>query len=80
MSERCELEVLGISYVGPHCVDADNYEIGVQVQPAPGRPWSLIVLRFRPAEATFLARAMHANPPQVRVDDHLLEQVAAHDT
>ena len=80
MTERCELAVLGVSYVGPHSVEADIYEIDIQVQPAPGAPWRLIGLRFRLREATFLARMMQSNPPQACVDTHLLEQVAAHDT
>jgi hypothetical protein len=80
MSEKCELDVLGISYVGPHCVETDIYQIEVQVQPTPGAPWGHIVLRFRPAEATFLAHMMQSNPPHARTDEHLLAQVAAHDT
>jgi hypothetical protein len=72
--------VLGVSYVGPHSVEADIYEIDIQVQPAPCAPWGFIALRSRSPEATFLARMMQSNPPHARVDTHLLEQVAAHDT
>jgi hypothetical protein len=80
MSEKCELDVLGVSYAGPHSVQSDIYTIEVQVQPTPGAPWGHIALRFRPAEATFLAHVMQSNPPHARVDEHLMEQVAAHDT
>jgi hypothetical protein len=77
MSEKCELDVLEVSYVGPHCYEADIYEIRVQVQPTPGASWGHIALRFRPAQATFLARLVRGNPPRESVDEHLLEQVAA---
>jgi hypothetical protein len=80
MSKKCELNVLEVTYVGPHCVEADLYEIRVQVQPTRGAPWGFIALRFRPAQATFLAHMVRANPPRESVDEHLLEQVAAHDT
>lgn len=80
MTEKCELNVLGVSYVGPHCVEADCYEIVLEVQPARGAPWMHIALRFQAAEATFLAHMMQSNPPHARVDEHLLDQVAAHDT
>ena len=80
MNEKRELDVVGVSYVGPHCVQTDIYEIDVQVQPTLGAPCGLIALRFRPAEAMVLAHMMQSNPPRARVDDHLMDQVAAHDT
>ena len=80
MTERCELDVLGVSYVGPHCVEPDRYEIVLEVQPAPGAPRTQIALRFQAAEATFLAHMVQSNPPHARVDEDLLDQVAAHDT
>ena len=80
MSEECELDVLEVSYVGPHSVEAGIYEIRVQVQPTPGVPWGHIVLRFRPAQSTFLACMVRGHPPRESVDEHLLEQVAALDT
>lgn len=80
MVERCELDVLGVSYVGRHSSDADIYEIELRVAPAPGAPWGLVALKFRAAEATFLAHMIEANPPPARADKHLLDQVAGHDT
>jgi hypothetical protein len=80
MSEKCELDVLGVSYAGPHSVQSDIYTIEVRVQPTPGAPWGHITLHFHPAEATFLAHVMQSNPPRGRVDEHLMEQVAAHET
>jgi hypothetical protein len=80
MSERCELDVLGVSYAGPDPVQGDVYAIEVQVEPTSDAPWRHITLRFRPAEATFLAHTMQSNPPRARDDDHLMEQVAAHET
>jgi hypothetical protein len=80
MSEKSELDVLGVSYAGPHSVQADIYTIEVHVQPTAVAPWGHIALRVRPAEATFLAHVMQSNPPRARLDDHLMEQVAAHDT
>ena len=80
MSEKCDLDVLEISYVGPHCVEADTYEISVRIQPTRGVSCGFIALRFRPAQATFLAHMVQANPPRESVDEHLVEQVAAHET
>jgi hypothetical protein len=80
MSEKRELDVLEVSYVGPHCAEADIYEIELQVQPTPGAPWGLVALRFRPAQATFLSHMIQSNPPREHVDVHLLEQVAALNT
>ncbi len=80
MTEKRELDVVGVSYAGPHCVEPDCYEIVLEVQPAPGAPPMQIALRFHSAEATFLAHMVQSNPPHARVDEDLLDQVAAHDT
>ena len=80
MSETCELDVLEVTYVGPHRAEAGLYEIRVQVQPTPSAPCGFIALRFRPAQATFLAHMTQATSPRESSDKHLLEQVADHDT
>jgi hypothetical protein len=80
MSEKWELDVLSVTYAGPHCVAADTYEIALQVKPAPGVPSESISLRLHTAEAALLALAMQSNPPQTRLDETLLSRVAAHDT
>ena len=80
MGETYEADVSAVVYAGPHCVQPGIYEIEVKVEPAPGASSEYISLRFRPAEATFLAHLLQSNPPQVPAHDHLLDLVAGHDT
>jgi hypothetical protein len=77
MGEQREMEVLGIAYVGPHCVHPESYEIVIHVQAAPNVPAEHIALRFRPSDAAFLALAMQSNPPRPRADERLRDHVAA---
>ncbi|HWI28410.1 MAG TPA: hypothetical protein VN668_15665 [Stellaceae bacterium] len=80
MAESLEVDVLGVTYVGPHCVEPENYEIVVRVRTTPRLGSDHLTLRFRGAEAAFLAAALQANPPRTRRDDRLMDQVAVHDT
>ena len=77
MGAQREVEVLGIAYVGPHCVEPDTYEIVVQVRPAPEAPPEHLALRFRAGEAAFLALAMQSNPPRSSSDERLQDHLAA---
>ena len=77
MSQQREMEVLGVAYVGPHCVHPETYEIVIHVQAAPDAPSEHIALRYRPSDAAFLALAMQSNPPQSHADERLLDHVAA---
>lgn len=77
MSEPRDLEVLGIAYVGPDCVERDTYEIVVEVRPAPGAASEHLALRLRAGDAAFLKLAMQSNPPHAAPDERLLDHVAA---
>jgi hypothetical protein len=80
MTDRCELAVRAISYVGPHPIEAESYEIELRVEPTPEVAGGLVILKFRPSEAAFLAQLMRLNPPPATVDETLLRRVAAHET
>ncbi|HZB90180.1 MAG TPA: hypothetical protein VE397_01985 [Stellaceae bacterium] len=77
MGEPRDVEVLGVAYVGPDCVERDTYEIVLEVRPAPGAAPEHLALRFRAGDAAFLTLAMQSNPPRVAPDERLLDHVAA---
>jgi hypothetical protein len=80
MTERCELTVRAISYVGPHPVDPEGYRIELRIEPVAGVATELVTLTFHASEAAFLAQLLRLNPPPATVDPNLLRQVAAHET
>jgi hypothetical protein len=79
MAEIDEADVAEVVYVGPHSIQPGIHLVTVKIVPAQGARGRCITLRLRPAEAAQLAHMLQANPPPPAAD-HLLQDVAAHET
>ena len=75
VSDKREVEVSAIDYVGPHAASPELYEIAVTLRPGADATPARLSLLLGPAEARFLARMLTWKPPPITTKDSLLDEI-----